>query len=262
MAKLGWNGIHLLTSPLLSPIPTDLTFHSAWWKVPTLNQTFHLEVRVSIFTFSHSGFTIVSHTCSVSTCTFNPSVYIKGLTQINLGYFWPLLLYSFGHRRIAADFSIIFPVHPKEFGNNRGNKEIRIIFYIFQAVCKLRAGNNVLQARKSALEQFRFLCSTLYLTPAAAPETCTSAAIILSLKVDLGFESWWTNPFSLQPGAAHDSALEVQAQLCPSSELIPNNRGLVPWTQQLLGEMQLLALLFSCCFLTPQIPFCVLPLQW
>lgn len=80
-------------------------------------------------------------------------------------------------------------MRPKESENNRGNKEIRNIFYIFQAVCKLRADNNVLQARKSALEQFRFLCTTLYLAPPAASKTCTSAAVISSLKVDLGFKN-------------------------------------------------------------------------
>lgn len=70
-----------LYSPSLLSIPTHFRFHSAWWKVPTLNQTFNLEVHVSLFPFPPSGFTIIAHTCSISTCAFNSPVYIKGLTN-------------------------------------------------------------------------------------------------------------------------------------------------------------------------------------
>jgi len=47
--------------------------------VHTLNQTANFEVHVSLLTFLHSSITIIPHTSSISTCTCDSSIYIKGL---------------------------------------------------------------------------------------------------------------------------------------------------------------------------------------
>lgn len=58
----------------------------------------------------------------------------------------------------------------------------------------------------------------MYLAPPAAAKTYTSAAIILSLKVDLSFKNLWTNLCTCNQKLGDDSAFKVQAQLYSSVE--------------------------------------------
>lgn len=171
--------------PLLPPIPSGFRFHSAQPEVHTLNQTANFEVQVSRFTFLHSGFTIISHTCSVSTCACNSSIYIKDLYK----FFWVISCQSsfvpLDPEELQLIFQNFFLVCPKGLETVGQIKKLQWYFIY----CKLRADNNVLQLRKCALEHFRFLCATVYLASPAASKTCASAAIILSLKVDLRFKN-------------------------------------------------------------------------
>lgn len=178
-----------------SPIPSDFRFHTTRWKVHTLQQTADLEVHVSLFTLLRSGFTINSHICSISNSTYNSSIFIKGLTNYfvlflarNLVFLWtqkfvflhPQGLESTGHIKRSEFYFTYFKLSDQ-------------LPRYFKTELKLFASSELTQPRKFALERFRFPCTTRYLASPAASKTCTSAAIILSLKVDLSFKNQWTN---------------------------------------------------------------------
>lgn len=148
-------------------------------------------------------------------------LFLLKASQIILCYFWPQIFYSFGHKRLVF-------LHPQGLESTGQIKRLEFYFIYFKlsdqlpryfkTELKLFASSELTQPRKFALERFRFPCTTTYLASPAASKTCTSAAIILSLKVDLSFKNQWTNLCTCRQKLGDDAAFKVQAQLYSSDE--------------------------------------------